>query len=520
MATAVPGPSGLADKPDFDHPSEHIDDETKVTRLQKGYLPVLGWGLRHPVITLALALVVFVGTLGAATLLKTDFLGSVSDQTTLTVQQELPAGTRIDTMSDAAKKVEAVLADDPQVKNYLTTIGGSIYAAVGTGANTAEFTVQLVDGAEADAVKPDLESRLNELGPDAGKVTVAQAANGSTNNNVTVTVKGDNIDDVRKGSETVQAEIAKIPGLTDVSSNLAEQRKVLEVQVDQRKAADLGFTQAEVGQAVAGAITGTKVGDVTLSGEPREVWVRTQPATDPSPADIGNLLLPVSQLQQSDAQKKASDKLSDRSDKLQDEQQDMQDDQQAKADQATADQEKKLRDQRAELVDNRADTRKQLSDTREKLGPAQSDLRKANANLAKAQKALAGVTPVATGPTNPPASIGFIAAQQAVAAAGQQVAGASAARRPDPGDRQAAGVGHRPARQEHRPARRAAAGPDRPAEPDRRAAGEGRGPGGPAEGPRGGPEEPDRRTRVRGPGEGRRHREGGAGPEHRDPDQG
>ena len=92
-----PGPAGLAERPDFEHPSEHTDDESKVTRLQKGYLPVLGWGLRHPVVTLAIALVVFVGTLGASTLLKTDFLGSVTDQSTLTIQQELPAGTRLDT---------------------------------------------------------------------------------------------------------------------------------------------------------------------------------------------------------------------------------------------------------------------------------------------------------------------------------------------------------------------------------------------------------------------------------------
>ncbi|HEY5979564.1 MAG TPA: efflux RND transporter permease subunit, partial [Microlunatus sp.] len=121
---------------DFVTTSGHTDDETKVTRLQKGYLPVLNFGLAHPVITLAMALVIFIGTLGASTLLKTDFLGSVSDDSSLTIKQELPAGTRLDTMSAAAEKVEAVLAADPDVKDYLTTIGGSIYAVAGTGANT------------------------------------------------------------------------------------------------------------------------------------------------------------------------------------------------------------------------------------------------------------------------------------------------------------------------------------------------------------------------------------------------
>ena len=428
VASAVPVSVAATERPDFDHPSEHITDETRVTRLQKGYLPVLRWGLRHPVITLAIALVVFVGTLGASTLLKTDFLGSVADQSTLTVQQELPAGTSLDATSEAAKKVEAVLADDPQIKHYLTTIAGSIYSAVGSGANTAEFTAQLVDGAKAEDIKPDLTNRLAELGTSAGKITVTQAANGSTNNNVTVTVKGDNSDDVRKGAQVVEDQLATIPGLTDVTSNLAEQRKLLQVQIDQKKAAAQGFTQADIGQAVAGAITGTKVGDVTLSGEQRDVWVRTQEATDPSPTDIGNIILPVSQLQQTNAQKKASDKLSDRSDNLQNQQQSLQDDQQAKADQATADQMSALKKQRAKLVSSRSDTEKQLSDTKAKLGPAQSQLASANASLAKAQQQLKAVSPVADGtPANPPASVNFIAAQQAVAGAAQQVAGASAA---------------------------------------------------------------------------------------------
>jgi HAE1 family hydrophobic/amphiphilic exporter-1 len=424
-----PGPAAMAEKPDFEHPSAHTDDESKVTRLQKGYLPVLGWGLRHPIFTLAIALVVFAGTVGASTLLKTDFLGSVTDQSTLTIQQELPAGTRLDTMSDAAKEVEALLADDPAVKNYLVTIGGSIYGAVGSGSNTAEITVQLNEGQTADAAKPELQSQLDELGDTAGKLTVTQAANGSTNNNITVTVKGENTDDLRTGSEQVQAALATVPGLTDITSNLADQRKLLEVKVDQKKAADLGFTQADVGQAVGNALRGTKVGDVTLSGEQREVWVRTQDATDPSPTDIGNIVLPVSQLQQTNAQKKASDKLSDRSDKLQDRQQAMSDEQQAKADQATADQMKELKKQRAKLIDSRSDTRKQLSDTRDKLGPAESDLKKANKSLSDAQKALAALPPPVPGPVSVP--LDWYAQQQKASAAlqtaGQQVAGASAA---------------------------------------------------------------------------------------------
>ncbi len=372
-AGTAPAAAGILapESTDLETTTGHTEDETKVTRLQKGYLPVLNFGLAHPVITLAMALVIFVGTLGASTLLKTDFLGSVSDDSSLTIKQELPAGTRLDTMSAAAEKVEAVLKADPDVKDYLTTIGGSIYAVAGTGANTAEITVNLNEGATADVVKPKLESEFAELGDTAGEITITQAANGSTSTDISVTVKGENAESLRKGAEQVQAALEGVPGLTNVTSNLAEQRKVLEVQVDHKKAADLGFTQAEIGQAVANALRGTKVGDVTLSGEQREVWVRTQSATDPSPADIGNLLLPVSQIQQAKTQKKASDdlekrsnKLSDRQDALGDRQQAVADEAQAKQDKATADSLDKLKSSRSDAVKSRADLRSELSKAR------------------------------------------------------------------------------------------------------------------------------------------------------------
>jgi HAE1 family hydrophobic/amphiphilic exporter-1 len=397
---------------DFETTSGHTDDETKITRLQKGYLPVLNFGLAHPVITLAMALVIFVGTLGASTLLKTDFLGSVSDDSSLTIKQELPAGTGLDTMSAAAEKVEAILAADPDVKDYLTTIGGSIYAVAGTGANTAEITVNLNEGATADVVKPKLESEFAELGDTAGELTITQAANGSTSTDISVTVKGENSESLRKGTEQVQAALEGIPGLTNVTSNLAEQRKVLEVQVDHKKAADLGFTQAEIGQAVANALRGTKVGDVTLSGEQREVWVRTQDATEPSPADIGNLLLPVSQIQQAKAQKKASDdlekrgnKLSDRQDELGDRQQAVGDEAQAKQDKATADSLDKLKDSRADAVKSRSDLRDDLSKARKSLTKAKRSLDK----VANAQPQAPSIPSLPPGVSPPPASQGQVA---------------------------------------------------------------------------------------------------------------
>ena len=351
----------------------HTAEETKVTRLQRGYLPILHFGLRHPLITLGLALVVFAATLGSATLLKTDFIGSVTDQTTLAIHQKLPPGTRLSTTSSAAEQVEKLLQGDPQVKNYLVTIGGSLVPGATPSTNTAEFTVLLTAGARAENLRPQLQQEMAELAQSAGDITVTTTNNESSTNDLTVTVSSENTTSLESGAKRVQQELEGVPGLSNVRSNLEEQRKVLKVNLDKKKAASLGFTQGDVGQAVSSALRGTRVGSVTLAGEQRDIFVRGQAADEPTPSDIRNLELPVSQLQQQKAQEKASDKLADKQKALADEQQ-------RQAEQATADQKAELRKQRTKLEDNRSDTLNELSKTRRQLEDSRRQLAKLKAN--------------------------------------------------------------------------------------------------------------------------------------------
>ena len=68
-------------------------------------------------IILISAVLIFAGTMASATLLKTDFIESFADKTTLLVDQELPIGTRLSVTSEAATKVEAILDASPGVKD-------------------------------------------------------------------------------------------------------------------------------------------------------------------------------------------------------------------------------------------------------------------------------------------------------------------------------------------------------------------------------------------------------------------
>src|SRR4029453_6570608 len=266
-----------------------------------------------------------------------------------------------------------ILQADTQVKRYLTTIGGSLVPGAPRNTSTAEFTVLLVEGARADALRPQLQQKMTELDASAGEITVTMTNNEGTSNDLTITVSSENTKNLQTGAKLIKQELETIPGLTDIRSNLEEQRKLLRVNVNKKKAASLGFTQADVGQAVSSALRGTPVGSVTIEGEQRDIIVRGKKADDPSPSDIGNIELPVSQLQQQKAQDKASDKLADK-------QQALADEQQRQAEQATADQKAQLRKQRTELRNNRSDTLDELRKTRRQLAESRRQLERLRAN--------------------------------------------------------------------------------------------------------------------------------------------
>ncbi|HEV2930077.1 MAG TPA: efflux RND transporter permease subunit, partial [Propionibacteriaceae bacterium] len=394
--------------------SGQVHDEDHVTRLQRGYLPVLNLVLRRPLISALAAVLIFVGTLASTTFLKTDFLESFADKTTLLIDQELPVGTRLSSTSEAAQQVEQVLAASPGVKQYLTTIGQG-------GSNRVSIFVSLT-GEEAYApTMAELESAFAEM-TDAGEINVG-SINTGTNNDLTVTVTGDDPEDLQASAARVETTLATTPGLVDVTSDLTDQRPLLRVDVDQRKAAAVGFTQAEVGQAIANALRGTEAGTIVLEGESRDIMVRPQDADEATPKQIAALELPVSQLQQQqavdratdrleakrDALTKEGDKLSEQGDDLAERQEDLGDRQAAAAEKQQDKAADAAADQRAELRRARNDARDQLAETRARL------------------RLLLDSPPPAPAPPPPgqtpvPVTVDQLAAQQAAASWRQQVA--------------------------------------------------------------------------------------------------
>ncbi|RST19414.1 efflux RND transporter permease subunit [Streptomyces sp. WAC05374] len=248
------------------------EEKENRSRLQRMYVPVLRFATRRRLTSVALAIVVLVGTFGMAPLLKTNFFDP-GDQEVLSIKQELPAGTSLEAADAAARKVEKALASVDEVKDHQVTVGSSGFMAAfggGTGANQASYQVTLTDSASYEQARDSIDEELAKL-DGIGDTTIA-AGDGFGNQDLSVIVKAADAATLKKASEQVRAEVAELDDVTDVQSDLSQSVPRVSVKAT-AKAAAAGFNDATLGMAVAQAVHGTPAGTAILDDTERDVVI-------------------------------------------------------------------------------------------------------------------------------------------------------------------------------------------------------------------------------------------------------
>ncbi|RFU83189.1 AcrB/AcrD/AcrF family protein [Streptomyces triticagri] len=271
-------PKGAEDL-DPDEARRKAEEKEARSRLQRMYIPVLRFATRRRLTSLAIAVVVLVGTFGMAPLLKTNFFDQ-GDQEVLSIKQELEPGTSLAATDTSVKKIEAVLKDLDEVKDYQVTIGSSGFMAAfggGTDTNQASYQVTLEEDAPYEKTQDRIEKELSGL--DGIGDTRLAAGDGFGNQDLSVVVKAADADVLKTASERVRDEVAKLDDVTDVQSDLAQSVPRISVTANE-KAAAAGFNDATLGQAVAQAVRGTPSGKAMLDDTERDVVIRSEQSAE------------------------------------------------------------------------------------------------------------------------------------------------------------------------------------------------------------------------------------------------
>ncbi|MGF0117857.1 efflux RND transporter permease subunit [Promicromonospora sp. Marseille-Q5078] len=294
----VKAPAVAADPAEAERVREAAEAKERRGLWQRAYVPSLGAALRHPWVTLVVAVAVLGGTLALVPRLETNFIGD-SGQDTVTVTQTFENGASLEAQDAAAADVEDALGDVDAVESVQTTVGsGDAAMAAFTGGGSAPqatFAVTLDADADGVAAQGEIRDAVEPLA-DTGvtsEVSVSGGDSGFGSTTVDLVVQSHDADDLEAAAQQVTDAVSGLDGVAEVTNDLAAAQQVVQVSVDREKAAEAGLTETQVSGVVSGAMDPEQTaGEVDLGDGPVDVVVKTgdAPATQ---GEIEDLEIPT-----------------------------------------------------------------------------------------------------------------------------------------------------------------------------------------------------------------------------------
>src|SRR5690625_2005696 len=128
--------------------------------IQKGYSRMLDWVIRRRWSTVAIAVVVLIGTVALSPMLKTNFLGDMG-QNEIGITQSVAPGTGLDEQLQEAEEVNGVLTDVDGVETVAITIGsGDDMMSLASSEDSISYSLTTDEDGDQEKIEADVRSAL------------------------------------------------------------------------------------------------------------------------------------------------------------------------------------------------------------------------------------------------------------------------------------------------------------------------------------------------------------------------
>ena len=254
--------------------------ESRVMRAARSaYEPVLDSALRHPAIVLGAAAALLVVSLGAASLMGSEFIPSLDEGDVAVHALRIP-GTSLTQAVSMQTALERALRSVPEVETTFAKIGTAEVATDPMPPSVADGFVMLKPRSQwpnprksKEAVVRSLEQAVARVPGNAYEFTqpIEMRMNeliAGVRSDVAVKVFGDDLELLRATGERVAEVLERVPGAADVKAEQVTGLPMLEIDVDRPALARYGLSQDEVQEVVRTAIGGS-VGGQIFEGDRR-----------------------------------------------------------------------------------------------------------------------------------------------------------------------------------------------------------------------------------------------------------
>ncbi|PSN17967.1 ABC transporter permease, partial [filamentous cyanobacterium CCP5] len=254
------------------------------------YRRLLMAALRHRAITIGLAILFFVGSLQLVPYIPTS-LFDAGDTGLSTVSVELPPGATIEDTQAVTDRVTEEIMALPAVDTVLSTEGGS------DGINQATLFVNLLPKEDREQSQEEFEQAARDrfaMIPGARISFQSQGASGE-GKDLTVVLKSEDPEALRRTSEQLTREMREIPGLVEVNSTASLVQPEVLIVPEPDLAADLGVSVQAIARTASLATLGdtdANLAEFDLGDRQIPIRVQIAPTYQNDVATLQNLRVP------------------------------------------------------------------------------------------------------------------------------------------------------------------------------------------------------------------------------------
>ncbi len=238
------------------------------TGIHKIYGPILHIALKHPIITILVATLIFIGSLQLIGMIGIS-LFPASEKPQFIININTPLQTNIYKTDSVTRYVESELAKFQEIKYFTSNVGKGnpwIYYSEmpeNEKSDYAQIFVQLDPKTTSDN-KLELIEKIRRIFidyPDA-RIEVKNFEQGAQIiAPVEVRLEGDNLDSLRQIAKRVENLLIKTPGTMYVKNPVTNLKSDIKLDIDKEKANSLGIPTVNIDRLVHLAVAGFKLGN-------------------------------------------------------------------------------------------------------------------------------------------------------------------------------------------------------------------------------------------------------------------
>ncbi len=259
-----------------------------------GYEKSLQWVLKHRGVALSTTIFLFFLTIVLFAVIPKGFLPT-EDTGQIFGITEAQQGISFDDMKKHQQEVAAIIAQDPNVEAFMSSIGaGGPNAAANAGRIFMRLKPRSQRKLSADEIIQELRKKL------AGVIGIRvfmqnlppiRIGGTLTKSQYQYTLQGSDTNELYKAAPALEAKLRTIPQLQDVTSDLLIKNPQVNLDLDRDKAAALGVTAQQIESALSMAYSAQQVSTILAPTNQYQVIMELLPRFQADPASLSMLYI-------------------------------------------------------------------------------------------------------------------------------------------------------------------------------------------------------------------------------------